>query len=114
MTPPNNVILNILNNNLGIEAYWEQPTRIGGGIESYTKSYIAEYKIGVNGTWGNRIETQGLYASWNFPTVLDATYYIRIAAISTEGKTSQWVEKYKSYSSVTIMELGLGLGIEVN
>ena len=114
MTPPNNVVINILNNSLGIESYWEQPTRAGGGLESYTKSYIAEYKIGTNGTWGNRVETVNLYASWNFPTVLDTTYYIRVAAISTEGKTSQWIEKYKSYSSVININLGLGFGLEVN
>ena len=114
MTPPNNVVINVLNNSLGIESYWEQPTRAGGDLESYTKSYIAEYKIGTNGTWGNRIETVNLYASWNFPTVLDTTYYIRVAAISTEGKTSQWIEKYKSYSSIINMELGLGFGLEVN
>jgi predicted phage tail protein len=113
MTPPNNVVINVLNSSLGIESYWEQPTRAGGDLESYTKSYIAEYKIGTNGTWGNRIETVNLYASWNFPTVLDTTYYIRVAAISTEGKTSQWIEKYKSYSSVINVELGLGFGINI-
>jgi predicted phage tail protein len=114
MPPPNDITLNILNNSLGIEAFWTQPTRAGGELESYTKFYIAEYKIGVGGTWGNRIETVNLYASWNFPTILDTTYYIRVAAISTEGKTSQWVEQYKSYSSITVIELGLGLGIEFN
>jgi predicted phage tail protein len=101
MTPPNNLVVNILSDKVGIESYWEQPTRIGGGLESYTKSYIAEYKIGLNGSWGNRISTVNLYASWNFPTILTTTYYVRVAAISTEGKTSQWVVQSKAYAQIS-------------
>ena len=113
MTPPNNLVVNILSNEVGIETYWEQPTRIGGGVESYTKSYIAEYKIGLNGSWGNRISTVNLYASWNFPTILTTTYYVRVAAISTEGKVSQWVVQSEAYVQISWTGLSEDLWLTV-
>lgn len=113
MTPPNNLVVNILSNEVGIETYWEQPTRIGGEVESYTKSYIAEYKIGLNGSWGNRISTVNLYASWNFPTILTTTYYVRVAAISTQGKVSQWIVQSEAYAQISWTGLSEDLWLTV-
>jgi predicted phage tail protein len=73
-----------------LDSQWTFPVRTNGDRESFVSSYIVEFKRDIDGDWGGRQETTGFNASWQ--NVGTGDFYVRVAAVTIEGRTSEWVE----------------------
>lgn len=76
--------------NGSIEATWEFPVKADGSKETYVTEYLAEFRIGIDGVWGNSQTLVTEYARWE--NVGNNDFYVRVAALSTNGKISEWVQ----------------------
>jgi predicted phage tail protein len=89
MPPPRNLVIDIIGTTL--DAYWEHPEREPGIREAYTSFYIAEYRVGLNGEWRDRRTITEQFTQWGGFGF--GTFFVRVAAISSNGKVSAWVEE---------------------
>ena len=71
-----------------LNAVWDFPL-LNGERDPYIKGYTIELRIGDNGLWGNtRFETS---ASTQFANISAGKYYVRVAAVDINGRSSRWV-----------------------
>ncbi|MEH1786905.1 MAG: phage tail protein [Nostoc sp.] len=91
MEPPVGLTVTLTQPSYFLDSHWTQPVRVDGSLESYTSYYIAEYKQDSGGQWGNRITNSQPYASWNVSGLSTDTWFVRVAAVATNGVVSQWI-----------------------
>jgi microcystin-dependent protein len=84
-------ILQILQESSNVLSVSWLPAVTPDGIEDpYVNKYLVDFKRGINGEWQQRQEISGLSARWEGLGV--DQYYVRVASITVNGKTSAFVE----------------------
>lgn len=69
---------------------WDAPITVDGNKDEYTVSYLVEYKKGLSGDWIDTTSTTLQYME--YVNLINEVYYVRVAAVNIEGKSSAWVE----------------------
>jgi predicted phage tail protein len=71
-----------------LNAVWDFPL-LGSERDPYITGYTIELRLGDDGLWGNsRFETT---ASTQFANISAGKYYVRVAAVDLNGRSSRWV-----------------------
>lgn len=69
-------------------AVWDFPL-LGSERDPHITGYTIELRLGDDGLWGNtRFETS---ASTQFANISAGKYYVRVAAVDVNGRSSRWV-----------------------
>ena len=74
-------------------ASWQRPTKVVNGVtvdEPYTDRYRVEFKRGESSEWGSMQITTELSVRWE--NVGNGFFYVRVAAITTNNKVSNFVQ----------------------
>ena len=74
-------------------ASWQRPTKVVNGVtvdEPYTDRYRVEFKRGESSEWGSMQTTTELSVRWE--NVGNGFFYVRVAAITTNNKVSNFVQ----------------------
>lgn len=84
-------ILQILQESSNVLSVSWLPAVTPSNIEDpYVSKYLVDFKRGINGEWQQRQEISGLSARWEGLGI--DTYYVRVASVTVNGKTSAFVE----------------------
>jgi predicted phage tail protein len=71
-----------------LNAVWDFPL-LNSKRDPYITGYTIELRLGDDGLWGNtRFETS---ASTQFTNISAGKYYVRVAAVDINGRSSRWV-----------------------
>ncbi|MBO3459948.1 phage tail protein [Aetokthonos hydrillicola Thurmond2011] len=74
-----------------LDASWQYPLN-NGQRDQFITSYFVEYRKGDDGDW---VETRTVDStSTQYEGLQSGKYYVRVAAIDINGKSSQWAESY--------------------
>jgi len=89
VSAPRNIALSYRTIDLfDLNAVWDFPL-LGSERDPYITGYTIELRLGDDGLWGNtRFETT---ASTQFANISAGKYYIRVAAVDINGRSSRWV-----------------------
>ena len=81
-----------------LDASWQYPLN-NGQRDQFITSYFVEYRRGDGGDW---VETRTVDTTCTqYEGLLEGKYYVRVAAVDINGKTSRWVESSPvAFSSV--------------
>ncbi|MBW4478648.1 MAG: hypothetical protein KME54_17750 [Tolypothrix brevis GSE-NOS-MK-07-07A] len=101
---PRNILLSYRAINSGdffiytLNASWQYPLN-NGQRDPFITSYFVEYRYGDDGDW---VETRTVdNTNTQFEGLQFGKYYVRVAALDINGKSSRWVESYPiSFSDV--------------
>lgn len=95
---PSNILGLIQNTSYALIASWQPPINTNTQTtDIFTNRYIVEFKRGLDGEWQQRQETTALSVRWeNLTTPYIGSqredYYIRIASVTVNGKSSPFTE----------------------
>jgi predicted phage tail protein len=74
-----------------LDASWQYPLN-NGQRDQFITSYFVEYRKGDDGDW---VDTRNVTStSTQYEGLQEGKYYVRVAAIDINGKSSVWVESY--------------------
>jgi predicted phage tail protein len=89
VSAPRNIVLSYRAINLfDLTAIWDFPL-LNGARDPYVTGYTVELRLGDNGFWGN---TRSEFSqSSQFTNIPAGKYYVRVAAVDVNGRSSRWV-----------------------